>query len=423
MSIRYPLVEWAKQSNIYEVNIRQYTSSGTFYELSHHLKRLKEMGVGILWLMPITPIAEKERLGTLGSYYSCKSYVEINPEFGTKKDFKLFVQDAHKLGLKIIIDWVANHAGHDHEWTKTHPEWFMQDKTGAFTERNGWKDVIDLNHNNIQMQQALINAMKYWVQEFDIDGFRCDMAHLVPLDFWDRARKECETIKPLFWFGECDHPEYSEVFDCTYAWKWMHASVDFINNKTSVDYFINVVKEYDALPKGALKTYFTSNHDENSWNGTEYEKYGKAAIAMNAYVLLLNGIPLIYSGQELPNYKRLRFFDKDEIEWNDHLPKLHNFYRSLLELRKVSPVFEDNATLELKKIADKGVYIIRKNNTDYLLAFFNFSETESIVINLQGEYIPGKYKSINSGLSYYFKENESFYLNAGEYLIYVKEKE
>lgn len=419
MSIHYPMVSWAKEASIYEVNIRQYTPSGTFQELTTHLPRLAEMEATILWLMPITPIAEKERLGSLGSYYACSSYTEINPEYGNKDDFRAFVQQAHQLGLRVIIDWVANHTGIGHEWTKN-PSWYWQDELGNFIEKNGWKDVIDLNHNNEEMQQAMIAAMQYWVKNFDIDGFRCDMAHLVPLEFWHKARKACEEIKPLFWLGECDDAAYSEVFDTTYAWKWMHDSKDFIDGKLPAASLIETAHLYDSLPDGALKSYFTSNHDENSWNGTEYEKYGNHALAMSAYSLLLKGIPIIYSGQELPNYKRLKFFDKDEILWEENtLPKLHYFYKNLLALRKTA-LFDDNTFYEHKLVEDSVIYINRQKNNSRMIALFNFSEKDQVKVTLKDDSLQGKYTSLSSGIKYTFSNEEFFLLHPGEHLVYVK---
>lgn len=418
MSLHYPMVAWAKGASIYEVNIRQYTPSGTFKELSAHLPRLADMQATILWLMPITPIAEKERLGSLGSYYACSSYTEINPEYGNKEDFREFVQQAHRLGLRVIIDWVANHTGYGHEWTKN-PAWYWQDELGNFIEKNGWKDVIDLNYNNEEMQQAMIAAMQYWVKDFDIDGFRCDMAHLVPLEFWHKARRACEEIKPLLWLGECDDAAYSEVFDTTYAWKWMHDSKDFVEGTIAKEHFIQTVKDYQQLLPAAFKSYFTSNHDENSWNGTEYEKYGITALAMGAYALLLTGIPIIYSGQELPNKRRLKFFDKDEILWEENeLPKLHHYYKNLLSIRK-NIYFDEDALVQILPFDKKGIYINRRKNNSNLIALFNFSDTEQAEIIIKDTNLPGRYVNINSGIGYTFKNEETFILQPGDYLVYA----
>lgn len=185
---RFTPVAWTSGSNIYEINIRQYTAAGTFYAFAEHLPRLRDMGVEILWFMPITPISKDVRQGTLGSYYACSDYKAINPEFGTLADFKRLVQKAHDLGFKVIIDWVANHTGWDHVWTKTNPGFFKRNSEGKFYDTNGWHDVIDLNFYDQHLRKAMIDAMRFWVKECDIDGFRCDMAHLVPLDFWRQAR-------------------------------------------------------------------------------------------------------------------------------------------------------------------------------------------------------------------------------------------
>ena len=185
------------------------------------------MGIEVLWFMPITPISIEKRKGTLGSYYACSDYTATSPEFGTIGDFKNLVAHAHQLGLKVIIDWVANHTGWDHRWTIEHPEYYVKDAAGNFTERNGWDDVIDLDYNNMEMRLALVEAMKYWVTETGIDGFRCDMAHLVTLDFWKEARAALEPIKKLFWYHECEEISYHSVFDATYTWRWMHKTEDF----------------------------------------------------------------------------------------------------------------------------------------------------------------------------------------------------
>ncbi len=291
----FSMVAWAKDSNIYEVNIRQYTEEGSFQAFAKHLPRLKAMGVEILWLMPITPISQKERLGSLGSYYACSSYTKINPEFGNLNDFKQLVETAHLLGFKLIIDWVSNHTGWDHHWTFEHPDWYLKDTAGGFTEVNGWKDVIDLDYRQQAMRLAMIKAMQYWVRECDIDGFRCDMAHLVPLDFWMEAREQCDAIKPLFWLAECDEPNYHQAFDLSYAWNWMHTSEKISKGAASLNDLRNTLHSYSQYPFNATKLYFTSNHDENSWNGTEYEKYGQTAKAWWVFAATWQGLPLIYS--------------------------------------------------------------------------------------------------------------------------------
>ena len=339
--------EWKNSANIYEVNIRQYTNEGTFNAFAKNLPRLKDMGVKILWLMPVTPISEEKRQGSLGSYYACSDYVSINPEFGDIDDFKNLVQQAHDLDMKLIIDWVANHTGCDHHWRNEHADWYEHDAAGNFIERHGWVDVIDLNYQNKNMRAAMIECMKYWITECDIDGFRCDMAHLVPLDFWVEAKQQCETIKQLFWLAECEVPEYHKVFDVTYAWRWMHATENLVKNYGSLQDIKDVLKVYQDYPKDALKLLFTSNHDENTWNGTEYEKYGEAAKAFAVFTFTWACMPLIYSGQELPNLKRLKFFDKDFIEWNNNQPELEDFYKRLLTLKSSNKALHETGNINV----------------------------------------------------------------------------
>ena len=417
--MHYKKVPWIDGTNIYEVNIRQYTPEGTFAAFAQHLPRLKDMGVQILWLMPVTPISLKERLGSLGSYYACSSYTAVNPEFGSIADLKTLVKDAHELGFKLIIDWVANHTGWDHHWAVEHPDWYIKDTAGNFTDPNGWKDVIDLNYDSKEMRQAMIDAMQFWVKECGIDGFRCDMAHLVTLDFWKEARLQCDKAKPLFWLAECEVTEYHKVFDVTYAWEWMHVSEKAAKQTASLQHLKDVLRKYLHYPAGAQKLFFTSNHDENSWNGTEYEKYGNGAKAYAVCCCTLPGMPLLYSGQENPNYKRLRFFDKDQIDWHA-APALHNFYKQLLQLRSINKAFENNASCYmLHTNADDKIfaYLLVKGESK-VLVLLNLSPEERIHFTIEHEALTGDYKSLFSGLPFTLKNHEQFELMDWEYVVY-----
>ncbi|MBI2282296.1 MAG: 1,4-alpha-glucan branching protein [Bacteroidetes bacterium] len=421
MRKKFLTVAWAKTANIYEVNIRQYTVEGTFMAFSNHLPRLRAMGVDILWLMPITPISEKERLGSLGSYYACSSYMRVSPEFGNLNDFKHLVREAHLLGFKVIIDWVANHTGWDHEWTVVHPEWYVKDAQGGFTERNGWKDVIDLDYTNSAMREAMIEAMKYWVDECNIDGFRCDMAHLVTLDFWKEARTACDAIKPLFWLAECEETSYHDVFDVSYAWSWMHTTGKQANGEASLHDVREVLHAYTQYPEGARKLFFTTNHDENSWNGTEYEKYGKAAKAWAVFTATWErGMPLIYSGQESPNTKRIAFFHKDLFEWKYPL-QLEDFYRELLHLHKTNPAVQEGETFILPSAYDDQLMVfLRRRNEAMVLVLLNISNQDRLQVSVQHEWLTGKFRNIFTGLEFYFNGSESFELQSGEYFVYEK---
>ena len=417
MDASFKTVDWLKDKTIYEVNIRQYTESGSFKAFESHIPRLKEMGVEILWLMPITPISEKARKGSMGSYYACSSYTKINPEFGNEQDFLSLIHLAHKHEMKVIIDWVANHTGRQHEWMETNPDWFSRDEEGNFTERNGWEDVVDLNFENQDMRAALIGAMQYWVRTFNIDGFRCDMAHLVPLAFWSSARKACETIKPLFWLAECEDIEYHSVFDASYAWSWMHETEKLAKGQSGVNEIYNLLHDYAQYPKSAYKLFFTSNHDENTWNGTEYEKYGIATKAWAVFTFMWKGIPLIYSGQEQPNHKRLAFFDKDNIEWTN-TPQLTSFYKTLIQLRKQYSCLVEGDSFNLPTQSNEVMAFLRYDH-QIILVVLNFSH-QIQKIELEHEFLKGKFLNAFSGLSFAFNKQVSFELMPGDYFVYVK---
>lgn len=215
--------EWSKNATIYELNTRQFSEEGTFKAAQRQLPRIKELGIDIIWLMPINPIGKKNRKGTLGSPYSVKDYFEVNPEFGTLQDLKNFVNEAHKLGMYVILDWVANHTAWDNVLVEKHPEWYAKDYKGDFrpTPWWDWSDIIDLDYSKPGLREYMTEALKYWVKEADIDGYRCDVAGFVPLDFWNNARKELDAIKPVFMLGEWESRDlHASAFDMTYAWDW-----------------------------------------------------------------------------------------------------------------------------------------------------------------------------------------------------------
>lgn len=415
MAIQFDAVSWANSAVIYEVNIRQYTTEGSFNAFAKHLPRLKNMGVDVIWLMPITPISLTKRQGSLGSYYACSSYTKISEEFGTPHDFKNLVNQAHQLGLKVIIDWVANHTGCDHDWTPTNRNFYILDEQQNFTERNGWKDVIDLNYNSTKMREEMRKAMQYWVKEFDIDGFRCDMAHLVPLDFWVDARKECDAMKPLYWLAECDTPEYLNVFDTSYAWQWMHNTEQLMKNENGTHDIYNTLHQYSNFTSKATKLFFTSNHDENSWNGTEYEKYGKLAKAFAVFSFTWSGTPLIYSGQEIPNKKRLKFFDKDEIDWSGDL-MLEEFYKKLSTLHKTELIL--NGETFILPTNNNVMAYMRRYNNETMLVVLNLSQNDRVVFNAEHEWLTGSFINQMSGMEFSFNASCNFELMSGDYLIY-----
>lgn len=373
---------WIKHTNIYEVNLRQYTEEGTIDAFVAHLPRLRDMGVETLWFMPITPIAQKNKKGSMGSYYACSDYTSVAEEFGTLDDFKALVQKAHSMGFKVILDWVANHTGWDHWWTIEHPDWYEKDEhTGDFKKASGMDDIIELDFTNGEMRKAMIAAMAFWITETGIDGFRSDLAFWVELDFWQEAKPELEKIKPLFWLGELDsldNPEYMQVYDAAYTWRWMHKAEHFYKGTASFGDLLHVLHQYQHAP--GLKAWFTANHDENTWNGTEYEKYGELANTLAVFSCTWPGVPLLYSGQELPNTKRLQFFEKDVIGWRPHC-ELHSFYQTLFALKKTHPALAADAPLEI--LSDDGgkkvLAFRRRAGEGEVIVLLNFSGEEKRV--------------------------------------------
>ena len=419
---------WINNTDVYEVNVRQYTSEGTFNAFAKELPRLKEMGVSTLWFMPITPIAQQNKKGTLGSQYACSDYTSINPEFGTMDDFKALVKQAHSMGFKVIIDWVANHTGWDHVWTKTHPEYYKKDSSGnGFKMASGMEDIIELDYGNPALRKAMINAMEFWVKECDIDGYRCDLAFWVELDFWLEARAELEKTKTLFWLAESDpleHPEFYKAFDACYTWTWMHKTEDFYKNNHDLSVLDAVAHQYDSVGgHEAIPLWFTANHDENTWNGTEYEKYGDAAKALAVFSFTRNGIPLIYSGQEMPNYKRLKFFDKDAIEWNG-IYALHDFYKALLGLHKNNPALRaaDVAvtTYDLSTNTSANVMAyLRKNGPHEVLVLLNLSR-QNVHCTVTDEHLTGRFTEVLTKKAGNFTTHKTFDMHPWQYLVYEK---
>jgi alpha-amylase len=381
MSEAFRPVDWIYSSNIYEVNLRQYTPEGTIRAFGQELPRLRDMGIDILWFMPVTPISKEKRLGSLGSYYACSDYTSINPEFGTIDDFIVLVKEAHALGFRVIIDIVANHTGWDHHWTQEHPDYYRRDQHGQFFDPHGWADVIDLNYDNPGLRGAMIDIMRFWIQTTDIDGFRCDMAMLVPLDFWKQAREALDPLKPLFWLAECEEIAYHEVFDATYTWKFLHKMEAVWRRESPITGLDEVLDYYDTMfPNDGLRVYCTTNHDENSHSGSEYERMGTMARAFAVLCSTWNGLPLIYSGQELPNQKRLKFFDKDQIDWTGEY-ELHGFFRTLLQLRKRNPALrsgDPSVTLHRlhNELDDRCFAFARRAGDDQVVVLLNLSAGE-----------------------------------------------
>jgi len=332
---------WTKNAVIYEINFRQYTPEGTFAALDRQLARFDSLGVDILWIMPVQPIGKLNRKGPLGSYYSISNYTAFNPEFGSATDFKRLVNDAHQHGKRVVLDWVPNHTSFDHVWITSHPDWYVHRPDGSISNardneghETDWTDVAELDYDKPAMRQQMIADMRWWLDNMSIDGFRCDVAGGVPMDFWREARRALTAVKPdLFMLAEAEGPQYYPAFDATYGWELHHLLNELAQGKRSTAdldaYFARQRRDY---PPTAYRMYFTSNHDENSLNGTEFERMGDNH--MPAFILAATvqlGMPLIYTGQEASLRKRLRFFEKDTVDWSGS--SLVGFYRAVVDLK------------------------------------------------------------------------------------------
>ena len=375
--------EWSKNASIYEVNIRQYTPEGTFNAFAEHLPRLKEMGVDILWLMPIHPIGEKNRKGSMGSYYSVKDYLGINPEFGTEEDFKNLVNQIHDLGMYVIIDWVANHTAWDNQLIDDHPEWYTKNEEGEIIAPvDDWTDVADLNYDVPEVREYMTNALIYWVKNFNIDGYRCDVAGMVPTNFWNKVRYELDKIKPVFMLAEANDPELHEyAFDMTYAWDLHFIWNEIAQGKKNMEDLVNQLeKEKTKYNPDDYRMMFTSNHDENSWKGTVYERLSEATETFTVLSATLPGMPLIYSGQEACMSKQLRFFEKDTINWDKDC-SMNELYKTLLTLKEKNKALwngEYGGTMDrIQTTADENIFAFSRIKDEHqVITILNLSDKE-----------------------------------------------
>ena len=374
---------WMMQGNIYEVNVRQYTPEGTFNAFAKHLDRLKAMGVETIWFMPINPISKLDRKGTLGSYYAVSDYTAINPEFGTFDDFKKLVQAIHDKGMKVLIDWVPNHTGADHRWITEHPEFFVKDNSGKAAVAFDWADTRQLDYKNPIMQDSMIAAMKFWVKGTNIDGFRCDVAWNVPASFWNKSIPQLRKMKNLFMLAEGDSTYLPKSgFDAVYPWHMFKMMEKVAKGEKTALALDSINKENEMLyPANTIQMYFTSNHDENSWNHADFGTFPGAVHAPFAVFsqTMKNSVPLIYSGQEEPVLRALEFFEKDPITFKNF--EREKFYKTLLELRKRNEALSANTSFKKVLVGDeKAVYAyVREKGNKKVFVILNFSGIEQSV--------------------------------------------
>lgn len=416
--------DWIEQATLYEVNLRQYTKEGTFRAFLKHLPRLKKLGVDILWFMPIHPIGKVNRKGTLGSYYSVKDYYAINPEFGTLDDFRAVVDSAHSLGMKVIIDIVANHTSHDAVLLHEHPDWYVRDSVGKVVSPFDWSDVAKLDYSKPELREYMISMLEYWVRDIGLDGFRCDVAAEVPTDFWNQARERLNRIKPIFMLAEAEQPDLQEyAFDADYAWELHHIMNEIAagkKNASDIDSYLE--RKAKRYPKNTINLLFITNHDENSWNGTEFERMGRAVKPMAALTFLLKGMPLIYSGQEVGFNRRLEFFEKDRINWDDSL-NFTRFYKALVALKKNHAALaagpQGGEFLRINTSADSAVFAFsRVLENDTVWAVFNLSSVSQRFM-FTGNHPSADFTSYFSDRKFALPINDTITFEPWEFRVFV----
>ncbi|HUX56027.1 MAG TPA: alpha-amylase family glycosyl hydrolase [Bacteroidales bacterium] len=418
--------EWSKNSVIYEVNIRQFTPEGTFDAFAGHLPRLKELGVDVLWLMPINPIGIKNRKEPLGSYYSVRDYKDVNPEFGNIDDFKDLVSKAHELGFHLIIDWVPNHSSWDNNLTVEHPEWYVKDSKGSFIPpiEFDWTDVIQFDWLNMALQDYMIEALKFWVN-IGVDGFRVDHPHQTPYEFWERARVELNKIKPVFMIAENEEQTdfMKNGFDMSYAWELHHLINRIAQGKDSVKSLNRYyTKEWSLFPLNVYRMVFLDNHDENSWNGTINSRMGAAQVAFAVFTFTTQGVPLLYNGQEVCLDKSLKFFERDTIKWDTC--RLTGFYKDLIDLKKSNIALwngESGGKMEMIKTnKDSKVFCFyREKEENRVIVFLNLSK-KNLAVKPEMTNLEGEYKDYFSSQETVFPLTDSLRLEPWGYKVFVK---
>lgn len=424
VQVKHP--EWSKNATIYEVNVRQFTPEGTFKAFEAHLPRIKKMGIDIIWLMPIHPIGIEKRKGTLGSYYSVKDYYGINPEFGTKADFKHLVDKIHSMGMYVIVDWVANHSSWDNPLAKEHPDWYTKTEEGDFqpTPWYDWDDVIDFDYDKPGIRQYMTEAMVYWVKDFNIDGYRCDTAGFIPTDFWDNARAEMDAVKPVFMLAEWESRDlHQKAFDMTYSWTFWDKMAAVTRDKKSISGLVEyMAHDVSTFPRDGYRMLFTDNHDMNSWNKNMVYNFGSGLEASIVLTGTVNGMPLVYGGQEAGLDRSLAFFEKDVIDWSK-MP-YEGLFKTLFDLKHRNHALWNGKEggVMVRIYNDKMEQVIsfsRTKDKDRVIPIINYSD-KPVTVKLNAKHLKGTYTEVFSGQKINLKGDDVFTLKPWEYLVLEK---
>ncbi|KQM58976.1 alpha-amylase family glycosyl hydrolase [Chryseobacterium sp. Leaf201] len=396
--------DWVKNATLYELNIRQFSDEGSFKAIEQQLPRLKKIGIDIIWLMPVHPIGETHRKGSLGSYYSVKDYYGVSPEFGTEQDFRNLVSAIHQQGMYVIVDWVANHTSWDNEIVAQHPEWYRKSRKDTFqsTRWRDYDDIIELDYSHQELREYMTEALKFWVREYDIDGYRCDIASFVPIDFWENVRNELDAIKPVFMLAEAEDRElHRKAFDATYNWTLWNILHQIALNERSVKTLTEayIAEHVSIFPKEGIRLNFIDNHDKNSWEGNPYSNFGDALNAATVFTVMMDGMPLVYNGQEAGQNRSLEFFEKDPVQWKPH--ENEALYTTLFMLKhKNQALWNGGHGGEMVRIMndrmEQVISFVREKNGDKVMTFINFSK-EPLIVQFDTSFDMGRYTNLFTG--------------------------
>ena len=432
-----PVPEWLPSAVIYEANLRQGTPTRDLKGLQRRLPALRDMGVDVVWLMPIHPISVAERKGKLGSYYAVQDYKKVNPEFGTMEDLKEFVRTAHAYGMKVILDEVCNHTGADNVWVKEHPEYYARNKEGKMYGPYDWTDVYKLDYSKPATRAAMADALKFWITEADIDGYRCDVAGEVPTDFWEEVRPQLQALKPVLMLAEAAKPELLvKGFDVDYAWpmkdvfnsiaatkginEWAKAKGEKRPTMNAQDIPALLKKQQTEYPANAIHMNMITNHDLNSWEGTEFQRFGPATGAFAVLSYTLPGVPMMYTGQEVGFNHGFEFFEQDSIMPSQEANEFTVFYEALNSLKHKNRALDAGAN-------GGATRFYTASNPD-LLTFTRSKEGNEVTViaNLSGEEVTPEYpKGAPSvaGMTNYFTATPATLpakLAPWQYVVFVK---
>lgn len=434
-----PAPDWLDHAVIYEANLRQGTPTRNLKGLQLQLPRLRDLGVDVIWLMPIHPISVKERKGKLGSYYAVKDYKDVNPEFGNLNDLKEFVRTAHALGLKVILDEVCNHTGADHAWVTEHPDYYARDEKGNMFGPYDWTDVYKLDYSNPATREAMIDALEFWVREADIDGYRCDVAGEVATDFWEEARPRLQAVKPVLMLAEAAKPELLlNAFDIDYAWPMKDVFNAIALTKGVNEYAVKhgekrpkmdardipalLERQKKEYPRGSLHMNMITNHDLNSWEGTEFDRYGPATGTFAVLSYTLPGAPMMYTGQETGFNHAFEFFDRDSIQPSPENNEFTVFYESLNALKHRNRALSARAPITFLPISDSDIIAFTRTS-----GVEGIDDKVTVIANLSNEPVKLNFGKGNTpdieGMTDYFSASPAVLpeqLQPWQYLLFVK---